>query len=309
MEKRNIFEEMMPYLLFAVEMKKIREMSFELPPRELKNVPFIEEETNLELTIDTNISLEIRPSNLKSLFVEVKNDGVFTNKFIEKGTVIMGANYHKFHTTMNDAIFNLNFSSLNFEDFDESDEEVKTNFEFKIEGEHIEMFSLLLEIDNSEKYYQEWCKAKKSYYNVEILQECVNVVKITDKNYYEYYKAIKDLNPGDELLCLHGFLEWPLYLLETITNKTIVGFAQFINEIELEKDDRLCNKIKILHSILNEIEFSDLEINFDIFSEKDIFTIDRELYDKQMYNEPTINVGNKIEELYFKRWLEDLGKI
>jgi hypothetical protein len=324
----GIIEEksILPHLLFGIQMEKIRkdneilkEQNEKFSPKIKTKIPYIEEEINCKLTVNPEISLKIGPSNLKPLFVNMKkNIGVFTDKFIEKGTIITNANdgFCNINTAINYAIFNLSYFSLNCdydiieEDIDLVSELKKIDFEF---GKEI----LSTYIDNSEKFYQEWRRAQKLYSDIEKLQE-VNVIKITDKDFYQYYKSTKNINAGDELLRLNEFLESPFILLRSVTNKTIVGFAQFINEIILEddqfknnqlennefKEDRLREKIKILHYVLSKIKFPDLGIDFDIFNCSSIFTIEKKFFDKIMLDKHTINIGNEIDNTFFKDWLD-----
>src|SRR5579862_35205 len=126
MEEKNaqkiLDNNILPYLLFGIQMENTRkdneilkEQNENLPKIKTK-IPYIEEEINCKLSIDPEISLKIGPSNLKPLFVEIKNNiGVFTTKFIEKGTIIIESEggFDNINSAVNYAIFNLSYFSLN----------------------------------------------------------------------------------------------------------------------------------------------------------------------------------------------------
>jgi len=136
--------------------------------------------------------------------------------------------------------------------------------------------------------YQALTNMRNTYYDLEKVEKYVNVRMIAGnkfKNYY--YEAIKDIPAGGELIRLYGFTTWTLELFEILTNKNIVGFAHFINDLlETTAGDPYEYRIELLHKCLSQ------------YGIKDIFKVDRDKYDKMMKSESILYIGEKIMKLY-----------
>lgn len=217
-------------------------------------IPYICESVRRELTVDPKVSLVLKPSRLPSTFVEGINMGLFTENFIPKGTTIIVLDSNPgMGDKMNDAAIDL---------------------------------KSILEADTSEKTYQAWMDAKNSYYNLEKIKQVVNVRMVANNN-VTGYETIRDIPADGELTRVYGFTTWILELFEILTNKNIVGFAQFIDYLFKNiTNDPYEDRIKILHLALSQ------------YGIKDIFTIDRNGYDESMRDESVFRVGSKLSMLY-----------
>ena len=199
-------------------------------------LPYICGRTDQELVVDPNIELVVKPSTLPSEFISGCNKGLFTKKMIVKGTVIMEMEET---SMMNDGLVNL---------------------------------GPVLRASNSEECYQAWTDMKNSYYDMEKAKRVINVRMIND-GISRYYEAIQDIPADTELLRIYGFTTWVGEFGLSATNKNIVGFAQFIDD--LSKDlagDPYEDKIKHLRELLTE------------YGGDNIYTIHRHEYDESMKN-------------------------
>lgn len=231
--------------------------TFTTPPKSIKSeiipiAPYVCATTNRKIIVSSDISLVLRPSKLSTTFIEGKNMGVFTEKFIPNRTIIM--------TFASDPIMAHKFNDAAMD------------------------LTSILQGDTSEKAYQAWMNTKKSYYNLENIKQVINV-RLLGNVIDEIigHETIQDIPADTELTRIYGFTAWVLELSKMVTNKNIVGFAQFVNYLMNSIDsDPHEDKIKNLHVVLSQ------------YGIKDIFTIDRNEYDESMRDEPMVNVGDEL---------------
>lgn len=173
------------------------------------------------LTVDPDVQLYLRSSKLPSAFLEGKHKGLFTRKFIPKGTAVLSLEQNS-DSKMNDGAVNL---------------------------------EPILRADTSEKTYDAWINMKDTYYDVEKIKNVVNVRIVVDKAGKYYYESIQDIPENGELVRVYGFTTWTLELFGILTNKNIVGFAHFIDV--LSKDiagDPYEERIKTLRKALESYD-------------------------------------------------------
>lgn len=210
------------------------------------------------LTVDPDVSLYIKHSELPVRFITGRNMGLFTKKHIVKGTIICYKPDEE--NKMNDAMIDL--------------------------GE-------ILSSDTSEGIYHAWTSAKNKYYDIEKAKLNVNVRMVMDRDGHMFYETIQDIPVNNELLRIYGFTTWILEILEILTNKTIVGFAHFIDGLSrTSAGDPYESQIKSLRETLNNYGFNAISID------KSIFTIDRTEYDIMMSSRETVYIGSIIQSLY-----------
>lgn len=213
------------------------------------------------LSVDPNVKLYVRSSKLPSAFIEGKHKGLFTRGFIAKGTTILSVEQNT-DSKMNDGAVDL---------------------------------EPILRADTSEKTYQAWTNLKDKYYDVEKIKKVVNVRMVVDNN-GEYYEAIQDIPENGELVRVYGFTTWTLELFDILTNKNIVGFAHFIDDLSKSSSgDPYEARINTLRKALESYD-------------KNIFTTNRIEYDDLMKDETLVYVGKKIQELYMISGLLTQGK-
>jgi hypothetical protein len=257
-------------------------------------IPYLCRYSDEPLTVDPDVSLYIRPSELPVRFIPGRHMGLFARKHIVKGTIIC---YNPDQESkMNDAMIDL--------------------------GE-------ILSSDTSDRIYEAWMDAKNSYYDIEKAKQDVNVRMITDRNGNIFYETIQDIPINKELLRIYGFTTWVLEIVEILTNKTIVGFAQFVDHLSMTSVGDPCeSSVKLLRKALDNYHIDDIFVNYDIhpsdvaptnsavnqnpgtfpFGEalkntnrrsiNSIFTINRSEYDTLMSTYETIYVGSVIKALY-----------
>jgi len=199
------------------------------------------------LSIDPTVSLSIKRSNIPSTFIDGKQYGVFTDKNIARGTIISSTNIYMY----NDGLIDL---------------------------------TELLNADNSEKTYIAWKNLKQSYYNIDKIKSVVNVIMVKDSYDTDYYEAITDIPANSELIRMYGFTTWIFELFDILTNKTIVGFSHFVNN--------LCSNIKG-----DPLELKVLKLRNILNGQRYMMTQCKE-YDRLMKSEPTVYVGDEIKALY-----------
>jgi hypothetical protein len=250
------------------------------------------------LSVDPYVSLIIRESELLSEFFENKNMGLFTERHISKGVVVYKEDPNKW-TMFNDGIINLNE---------------------------------LLQADTSEKMYQALIHMMESYndrnninnINTKMLIACNGI----------FYITTKEIPAETELFIAYGVIRWILYhLYDILTNKNIVGFGHFVNDIITLLEKQGINDsnevIGDLHQIIdtsneiinnpNQVINTSTELVNNLIQDMDetsneclqalksaleryienIYTVDMKQYDDIMENKPTIYIGNRIKELFY----------
>lgn len=209
--------------------------------------------------IDSTVEFEVRPSTLDSAFLEGKHMGFFTKKPIPKGTIIMKAMREE--SKMNDAAVNL---------------------------------EPILQANTSVAMYEAWTNLKKSYYEVDKIKQLVNVRMIVDSRGDPYYETIQDIPADGELLRVYGFTTWILELFDILTNKTVMGFIQFIDELMKEIDgDPYEQKARNLHKALQHYKSI-----FKHEGKKNIMQLSLQEYDDKMADQKIEYVGNAIKAFY-----------
>ena len=201
---------------FCCETEKTKSLiKIGIPDKLFKFVPYIAAVSDMGLIVDLEVDIVVKESKLKSEFVKERNMGVFTNKKILNGTIILPLTYN-IESKINDGVANLNE---------------------------------ILRASNSVEMYNAWDNFYNSYYDIEKVKKNINVRLILDKYNNNYYQAIMDIPANGELLRFYGFTTWPFELLHIFTNKTIVGFISFINHFaSIVKSDPNGVNIKLLQS-------------------------------------------------------------
>lgn len=216
-------------------------------------IPYIVSSVDHELTVDPTVELVIKPSDLASAFLEDRNMGLFTRKPITKGTIVYT---------------------------------VPTNEECKMNDGLVDL-EPILRATNSTEMYEVWTNLKNSYYDLEKVKRVVNVRMVTDKNGKCYYEAIQDIPADAELLRMYGFTTWPFELFDVLTNKHIIGFIYFIND--LAKDvagDPYEAKIMKLNENLEQYRKGDL-----------LLQLSPSEFDKRMEDTETIYIRQNDQRL------------
>lgn len=219
-------------------------------------LPYIFSHTSEKLVPIIDIELEIKKSTLPSYFIEDKDNGVFTKKFIPHNSIIYDiAGMDKSYLFMNDVMINL---------------------------------SEIASARNNKQMYHAWKNLESRYYDYKKVKELVNVKMTEDITGKTYYISIKDIEPDTELLRIYGFPTWFGEAFELYTNKNVFGFIKYVNEfLRNMGNDPYRNRIISLVRELNKLktnsidgveikDFDNLEELDDIFF--DLPTID--YYDK-----------------------------
>lgn len=215
-------------------------------------LPYICAKIDGNLTVDPNVILEVKPSTLPSGFLEGRHLGVYTKHAISKGTLIMKMDMGT-ESKMNDAAVDL---------------------------------EPILRADTSEKMYQAWTEMMRTYYDLEKLKRMTNVRMVTNGS-GACYEAIQDIPADGELVRVYGFTTWVLELFEIFTNKNIVGFAHFIDDLSKNmQGDPYEGRIARLHLVLEKCGI------------ENIYAQDRIAYDASMKDKSLTYVGDHLKELY-----------
>lgn len=182
------------------------------PKNELSEaLPYICGLADHELKVDPSVKLEVRDSTLASSFLEGRQLGLFAVNSIPKGTCILEVNLDE-ECKMNDGIVNL---------------------------------QPILRAQNSEEMYQAWMNLQKTYYDMEKIKKVINVRMVSNGSQQLCYETIQDIPAGGELLRVYGFSSWFFEILEIFNNKTMLGFAQFIDDFfKNMSGDPLGNKVR-----------------------------------------------------------------
>lgn len=189
----------------------------------LNVLPYLCINVDRNLTVHPEIELDVRTSTLDSSFLEGKNLGLFTKKPITKGTIIMKVVREE--SKMNDAAVNLD---------------------------------PILRATTSTAMYDAWTNLKNTYYDLEKIKRVVNVRMVFDANSDYYYEALQDIPADGELVRIYGFTTWTLELLDILTNKNIVGFMKFIDELSQDiAGDPYEAKIHRLNKVLQQFKAYD----------------------------------------------------
>lgn len=215
-----------------------------LNPKLLPFLPYLSEGSTQVLHVDESVQLEVRPSNLATTaFIEGRDAGLFTKNPIKKGTIVCALSKDR-ECKMNDAIVNL---------------------------------EPILMAGTSVEAYEAWNTFKQTYYDIDRVRNLVNIRLTMDRNGAMYYEAIQDIPADGELLRMYGFTTWTLELLDIVTNKNVVGFTRFIDELVKESDgDPFEKKLKTLQQALNNYR-SVNKLPYDNLAEYDIMMADRPL--------------------------------
>jgi len=178
--------------------------------------------------------------------------GLFTKKPIPKGTTIMKVEEE---SKMNDGAINL---------------------------------EPILRATSSVATYEAWTNIKKTYYDLEKIKRVANVRMVIDPTVNSFYEALQDIPADGELIRVYGFTTWILELLDILTDKNIVGFIRFIDELIQDIDgDPYENKARQLQKALHQ--YQTLNPNA---------TLNCKEYDEKMVNEKVNYVGHIIKGLY-----------
>jgi hypothetical protein len=214
---------------------------------------FMMGEVSYPLEVDRTLVLRVDKSTLPSLFISERANGLFCTSDIKEGTVIM-----KVRPTspciMNDGMVDLN--------------------------------EILL-AQTSMAMYNAWWNLYLSYYNVDHAVVRVNVKMVRDSNHTVYYHAMKDIPIGTELVRMYGFTTWIMELFDIMTNKTIVGFARFVDEFSRDLvGDPYVEKIHALREALIKLGINN------------IFTLDLREYDTTMESVTSINMEYQLKRAF-----------
>jgi hypothetical protein len=183
-------------------------------------LPYIYSFRDDVLSVDPDVILVNKPSNLPSAFIEGRSNGAFCEKFIPKGTVILKGLQDK-EAPFNDGAIDLR---------------------------------PLLQANNSEEAYQAWKLMKNCYYDINKFEETINTIMVSDINGNMFFETIKDVPVGTELVRVYGFTSWTLELLDLLTDKNWLGFAHFIDELSTNIcDDPYEQRIKILRDTFSTL--------------------------------------------------------
>lgn len=231
----------------------------------IKAIPYIySQSTDVDLKLNNNISFFIKPSELPSKFIKGKHMGLFTKIYIEKGTIIMPVPLEQ----NNNSELIMNDGSVDLEP--------------------------ILSAYTSEQTYQAWIDMKKTYYDLDKIKRTVNVRIISNKNKL-YYEAIQDIPENNELIRLYGFSTWIFELFDILTNKNIVGFAQFVDLLSKCSDrDPYKFRIKCLRETLTKCGVDNI-YNLNLYD-----------YDNLMKNKAVIYMGKKIKIQYVLEYKSEL---
>ena len=215
--------------------------------------------SKLTLCVDPNVKLTIRESTLPSSFIDGQDMGTFTENFIPKGTIVLEVN-DNIPSKMNDGVIDL---------------------------------GPILQANTSEDTYRAWTNMKRRYYNTDVMSKVINTRMVVDTNNIRYYETIQDIPAGGELVRVYGFTTWTFELFDTLTNKNIVGFAHFINDLlQNIAGDPYEYRINKLHESLK-------------LYNKDFFTMDRSSYDDKMTDAELISLGDIIKGYYLMVCLDN----
>lgn len=219
-------------------------------------IPYLSGNTDRILSVDPDISLDVRPSELPSKFIDGRNMGLFTLALIPEGTIISSKFVEE--SKMNDAMVDL---------------------------------TDILQANTSEQIYHAWMSMKNTYYDIKKTKRDVNVRMIMDGNRNIFYEAIQDIPANKELVRIYGFTTWVLEILDILTNKTIVGFAQFIDELsKVSSHDPYEFRILSLRDALGK------------YGINNIFAINRVEYDANVEDQQTVLIGERIKELFLEAY-------
>ena len=174
--------------------------------------------------VNPTVELEIRTSQLKTTFPPGKEKGLFTVKPLAKGMIIL-AQVEETDAPFNDAQVN---------------------------------FTPFLRVKSSFELYQAFLHLKEDYYNLEQVQEKVNVRMVIDPRGNMFWEVIKDVPAGAELLRLYGLSTWIIETMDLLTRRNLAGYAQFVFDLEEgSEDDPLKTRIQILAETLRGHFLSD----------------------------------------------------
>lgn len=200
-------------------------------PKYLQTIKFISKNIKRKPIITNNISLFIDNSCISTLFINNENKGLFTNEFISKGTILFDQT-NIYSKMMNDPMINLN--------------------------------DLYNSVD-SLSYYTTWTNMYNRYHNINIIKDCVNI-RMLIHNDHRYYQALRDIQPGEELVKMYGFTTWIVNNIKLLTNKNICGFLYFIKDILPEIKgapfyDKILNFNKLILNSLFDKSIYELDIH------------------------------------------------
>ena len=123
----------------------------------------------------------------------------------------------------------------------------------------------ILVSETNEKTYYAWKSLWETYYEINKIQEIINVCMVRYGNEL-FYVAIKDILADAELFRVYGFSTWPLELLDTITSRNVLGYGKFIHELlPTIINDPNEKKIQCIYqTIISILTLLNMSINDDI---------------------------------------------
>ena len=148
------------------------------------------------LEVDKDVKLQIGPSRLGSGFVMGYQDGLFTENYLTKGTIICPSGCD-ISCKMNDGMIDLR---------------------------------PLLNASNSTDSYDAWIDMRERYYDIQKAGQVINT-RMVSCDSGSFFETISEVPSGGELVRMYGFTTWVFELPGILTNKTIAGFSKFVREL------------------------------------------------------------------------------
>lgn len=214
-------------------------------------IPYICISTKNSVSVDPSVVLNVRSSLLDTSFINGYNRGLFSEKFINKGTIICET-HTEISKMMNDAMVNL---------------------------------EPVINCRTSAQLYVALNNMKTTYYDLIKADNIINTVMLGSPN-GSFFQAIKDIEPGSELLRMYGFSTWTFEIFDILTSYNIAGFTKFISELKDNlTGDPYETRVKNLHSVLT-----------GLFPNAYNMTLDQ--YDNKAKSESFKYVGKNIEKSY-----------
>lgn len=195
-----------------------------------KCMPFICQRTTTMLSLNPDIKLEIRKSQLDTAFMPWKDNGLFTTIDTPKNTVILEFGDPQC-LLLNDAMINLKD---------------------------------VMSATTSQKLYDALNKLETQYYDPDRAQQLVNT-RMIGNSQGAWYETISDIPANTELLRMYGYTTWTIELLDILTTHNIFGFVKYIHELkDRVPNDPYYNKIQLLDKCFDNYDKTISLENFDL---------------------------------------------
>lgn len=182
---------------------------------------YVATKSNKMLIVHADICTVIKDTKLTSPFLPKYNKGLFAVNRIPDGRIIMRVNYIN-KCFMNDPLVDL---------------------------------TKILAAKTDREMYDALTDLELCYYRENRIKSLINVIMVRDSMDRLYYKAIKDIEQGEELFRAYGFSSWMFEIVKMniLNNNTMKGFIEFINKDKRFNKDPLVDKIYILRKQLTKI--------------------------------------------------------